>query len=188
MSGLKDKMTSKEFQDGIKHGIIQVDKKKLKYVEPLSQFKAILDSEGVDTRKGSSSLKKPMINKKIKNAKKEVINGIKFDSSLERYMYNMLTSQKIKFEFQRKFVLVKGFRYKDKAILPITWKADFVMDQYNIIIDAKGFPNDVFPVKMKLFKRMIFDTKATEYEILLPSNRKECDSALIKVLNARREK
>lgn len=95
------------------------------------------------------------------NAKKVVVDGIKFDSQDESNYYLHLKELKRKgeikdfelqpeFELQPKFVNVKG-----KSVLPIKYKADFLVthnDDTQEVIDVKGFETADFKLKKKLFE------------------------------------
>jgi len=91
-------------------------------------------------------------NKKIRNAEKIVHDGLTFDSTLELNFYLFLTEHNIKFERQIQFELQPKFTFLGKIIRPITITIDFLLPEYNLYIDTKGFPNDVFPVKVKMWK------------------------------------
>jgi len=121
------------------------------------------------------------INKKIKNASAKEYNGIKFKSTLEASIYKRLIQLGITPEYEKHtFVLWDGFvptipfytknvfKRKDyrikvislatvqdtRPLTSITYTPDFYFE-YNgkkIVIEAKGFVNDVFPYKFKMFK------------------------------------
>jgi len=124
------------------------------------------------------------MNKKIKNAKSKELNGIKFKSLLELKVYKLLISEGFFPEYEKiKFTLVEAFtptvpfytknkfkrRHKEIKVLSqqvvkdsrkiseITYTPDFYMEYKGnkIIIEAKGIPNDVFPYKFKLFRKLL---------------------------------
>ena len=103
------------------------------------------------------------------------INGIKCDSKLEAYMYDLLVRYNIKFVFQKKFVLQDTFRYKTGVIRAITWTVDFVFEDLNIVMDTKGFATDVAKIKMKMFKKIYGD----KYDLQIVKNKKEADNFAI---------
>ena len=127
-------------------------------------------------------------------SKKVVFDGITFASGLERYMYQALKKAKIKAEYEGEtFTLIDGFNFEidsyerqsngkgefknrgDKKILPIKYTPDFVNE--NFIIECKGRANESFPMRWKLFKRMI--NKQRPYVTLYkPQNQKECDQVI----------
>lgn len=137
-------------------------------------------------------------NKKIKNAKSlELENGLKFRSKLELYTYQKLIEfgiNNFKYE-EEKFVLMEGFEFEnesfeafekkadmgkiknfddvDHKIRPITYLPDFTCVDHNSktgwILEVKGYANDAFPIKWKMFKRWLYDNN---YNVVLfkPNN------------------
>lgn len=117
--------------------------------------------------------RKKTANKKVRNAVSKVYKGIKFRSKLELFTYRKLEEAGIKSLYEeRKFVLMEGFRFEQDSIEPsnkratkgeyinnadkvrdITYTPDFVDPNGKWIIEVKGFANDVFPLKWKLFKK-----------------------------------
>ena len=117
--------------------------------------------------------RKKTANKKVRNAVSKVYKGIKFRSKLELFTYKKLEEAGIKSLYEeRKFVLMEGFRFEQDSIEPsnkratkgeyinhadkvrdITYTPDFVDPNGKWIIEVKGFANDVFPLKWKLFKK-----------------------------------
>ena len=116
-------------------------------------------------------------NKKIRNATPKEFNGIKFKSILEVMVYKTLLSVGFEPLYEKnKFVIWQGlypsvpFYDKDattrmlklnkKKIIDITYTPDFTFEYNNrlIIIEVKGFENDVFPVKKKLFRKSLEET------------------------------
>lgn len=112
-------------------------------------------------------------NKKIKNARESTFNGITFKSKLEESFYKTLMAAGLEPDYElTKFVLVEGFkptvpfynRSKSKVfrmdmtkVRDITYTPDFTI-LYNdtlFIIEAKGIENDTFPLKKKLFRRLL---------------------------------
>lgn len=116
-------------------------------------------------------------NKKVKGAKKHIYNNIQFDSALEISCYRLLIQENIPFEYNKlKFNISEGFRLeyvnfynqvskKDKRFIQyltksgeklklpaITLTPDFhiLINDYLILIETKGHPNDVYPYKRKL--------------------------------------
>lgn len=133
----------------------------------------------------------PQGNKKVRNAIKITQHGITFDSKLENYLYNCLKAHNINFEFQKKYILQKKFLYNGEAIREITLTVDFILPDFNMILDSKGFSNDVSPVKYKMLKWYLFNEQYNEFfngsglklpEILMPKNRKEVDALMIKLM------
>ena len=103
---------------------------------------------------------KPKISKNKYNNKKVEVDGILFDSIAESKYYQQLKWAKEnkvikKFELQPKFILQEKFKKYDKTFLPITYKADFLvtsLDGSVEVIDIKGYPDQKFPIKRKMFE------------------------------------
>lgn len=133
--------------------------------------------------------RKKTANKKVRNAVSKVYKGIKFRSKLELFTYKKLEEAGIKSLYEeRKYVLMEGFRFEQDSIEPsnkratkgeyinnadkvrdITYTPDFVDPNGKWIIEVKGFANDVFPLKWKLFKNYL--QKAGNPPVLyLPKN------------------
>ena len=127
-------------------------------------------------------------------SKKVVFDGITFASGLEKYMYLALKKAKIKADYEGEtFTLINGFNFEidsyerqsngkgefknrgDKKILPIKYTPDFVNE--NFIIECKGRANESFPMRWKLFKRMI-NKQRPRVTLYKPQNQKECDQVI----------
>lgn len=136
--------------------------------------------------------KKPVQSKKIS------YDGINFASGLERYMYMALKNAKIKSKYEGKtFILVNGFDFNNesyerqsnnkgefrnrgsKKILPIKYTPDFIGDKF--IIETKGRANESFPMRWKLFKKLITES-FPDYTLYKPQNQKECDRVVELIL------
>ena len=105
-----------------------------------------------------------MIKRSKYGNKKIEVNGVKFDSKLEMYCYDLLTKLNFEFDFQKKIILVEDFRYNKKAIRPITLTVDFIV-KYNDIdyyIDIKGFATDVSKIKYKMLRYQLKDNPKTD--------------------------
>lgn len=115
-------------------------------------------------------------NKKVRNAREIVVDGIKFKSNLEGLCYEMLVNNGFEPEYEnKKFVLFDGFKVNDniklfmpkrqrcrarelmeehkRKILPITYTPDFYLNVngINVFVETKGNPNDAYPLKKKMF-------------------------------------
>ena len=127
-------------------------------------------------------------------SKKVVFDGITFASGLERYMYQALKKARIKVKYEGEtYTLIDSFNFmttsyerqsngkgefKDrgnKKILPIKYTPDFVNNKF--IIECKGRANESFPMRWKLFKRMI-NIKQPYVTLYKPQNQKECDQVI----------
>jgi len=135
-------------------------------------------------------------------AKKVTYDGIKFASGLEKYMYIALRKAKIKAKYEGEtFVLLNGFHFDNevyerqsngkgdyvnrgcKRILPIKYTPDFIGE--NFIIETKGRANDSFPMRWKLFKRLVMN-QFPNVTLYKPQNQKECDKVVELILNKRK--
>tara|TARA_R110000772_G_scaffold97826_1_gene197185 strand:+ start:1431 stop:1886 length:456 start_codon:yes stop_codon:yes gene_type:complete len=127
-------------------------------------------------------------------SKKISYDGINFASGLEKYMYMALKKAKIKTKYEGEtFVLINGFHFENEAyerqanskgefinrgskrILPIKYTPDFIGE--NFIIETKGRPNESFPIRWKLFKKLMTE-QFPGYILFKPQNQKECDRVI----------
>ena len=135
-------------------------------------------------------------------SKRITYDGINFASGLERYMYMALRKAKIKAKYEGEtFVLINGFHLSNesyerqangkgefvnrggKRILPIKYTPDFIGDDF--IIETKGRANESFPIRWKLFKRLVSE-QFPDYVLFKPQNQKECDR-VIEILRNKRK-
>ncbi|MCX71368.1 DUF1064 domain-containing protein [Listeria monocytogenes] len=94
------------------------------------------------------------------NAKKVVIDDIKFDSKAEAAYYQQLkllkmSGEVVSFDLQPEFVLQDSFRKNGKLYRAIKYKADFLVlykDGHEELIDVKGMLTKEFRIKQKLFE------------------------------------
>ena len=129
--------------------------------------------------------RKVKANKKVRNATSKVYKGIKFRSKLELFTYKKLEEAKVKCLYEKKkYVLQEGFHYSQQCYEPhktkgyvdntykirdITYTPDFVDPNGKWIIEVKGFANDVFPVKWKMFKNHLMQLEDPPV-LYLPKN------------------
>ena len=130
--------------------------------------------------------------KRVINAKKSTIDGIKFASSLEAYMYTSLKDAGIKAEYEgEQFILIDSFEFdidcyerttrrefKNRGrnkILPIKYTPDFVGDGF--IIECKGRALKDFPLRWKLFKKWLVENRPNTL-LFKPQNKKDCDEVI----------
>lgn len=141
-----------------------------------------------------------MINKKVKNAKTHEYDGVKFKSGLELFAYKTLKENDIPFTYQPdKTVLLASFKinfdcyedigkiYRDDSkkiikstkrfdkvdtVREISYTPDFACPDGSWIMETKGFANDSFPLRWKMFKRIL---NFAEFQGILmkPENQKE---------------
>ena len=135
-------------------------------------------------------------------SKKVIFDGITFASGLEKYMYMALKKAKIKSRYEGEtFTLQEGFMFDNesyerqsngkgdmvdkggKRILPIKYTPDFIGE--NFIIETKGRPNESFPIRWKLFKKLVTE-QFPSYILFKPQNQKECDR-VIEILKNKRK-
>jgi ribosomal protein S8 len=137
-------------------------------------------------------------NKKIKNATSTTVDGIEFKSKMEARVYQILVSEGLNPEYESKTItLWEGFtptipyykktkgslNYLEKAkVRNITYTPDFYFNYngLNVYIEVKGFVNDVFPVKKKMFRKYLEEKEspAMVFEIYTLTQLKD---ALIKI-------
>ena len=127
-------------------------------------------------------------------AKKVTVDGIKFASGLEKYMYLALKKAKIKAKYEGKtYVVQEGFEFENdsyekqsngkgefknrgkKKILPIRYTPDFVADTF--IIECKGRANESFPLRYKMFKKYV-KVHLPRVTLYKPQNQKDCDEVI----------
>lgn len=113
-------------------------------------------------------------NKKIKNASPLEYDGISFKSKLEKMAYQTLKEQGFPVLYEpRKFIIWEGFRpnvpfyNKDtstrmlkmdsKKVIDISYTPDLMFEYNNhlIIIEMKGFENNTYPLKKKIFRKWL---------------------------------
>lgn len=119
-----------------------------------------------------------MSNKKVKNATPKEYNGIHFKSIIETMVYRTLIEHGFEPQYESiKYILWEGIRptipfytrkgknnaLDMKKMINITWTPDFYMEYggFKIIIEVKGKSNDVFPYKLKMFRKLLegYDNK-----------------------------
>lgn len=114
-----------------------------------------------------------MINKKVKNAVKTTHDGVAFDSKIEKETYQLLKKANIPFKYNEvKFTLLEGFKLENiilytrqtkgfildnRKIRSMTYTPDFFIEEAGavFIIETKGYYNDVYPYKKKLFLKYL---------------------------------
>jgi hypothetical protein len=110
--------------------------------------------------------------------------GQKFSSKLEVFMYKQLELLKTPFKYEGKsYTVLPGFTYQEEKVRPITYKPDFRLDDYPVIIETKGKMSDSFPLRFKLFKRSLINDDDV-CDLFLPRNQKDC-LEVIKIIKER---
>ena len=136
-------------------------------------------------------------------SKKITYDGIKFASGLEKYMYMALKKAKIKAKYEgQTFQLIPSFEFNleciercangkgeyknrgNKKILNIKYTPDFVGKGF--IIETKGRANESFPLRWKLFKKLITERRLGPLTLYKPQNHKECDETVRLILNSQK--
>lgn len=113
-------------------------------------------------------------NKKVINATPTEYNGIKFKSLIEAMVYKTLLQYGFEPQYEHvTYIIWSGFRptipfytRSDKTkqqilnlrkLVDVTYTPDFYIEYegLKIIIEAKGFENDVWPYKFKMFRHLL---------------------------------
>ena len=142
-------------------------------------------------RKFKRKKRGPVVSKKV------TVDGIKFASGLEAYMYRALKKAKIKSHYEKgTFELIPSFEFNNssyerqsngkgdmvnrgnKKVLAIKYTPDF--EGTNFIIECKGRANESFPMRWKLFK--YYAQHNLNSVLYKPQNQKECDETVKLIL------
>ena len=116
---------------------------------------------------------------KVKNATPTQLDGIKFRSKLEAYTYKKLKEANIYAEYEQyRYILLPSFIFENKTVRAITYLPDFVGS--NFIIECKGFPNEAWPLREKLFKYYLTNNMPN-YSFYLVRNQKQVDELIKKL-------
>ena len=132
-------------------------------------------------------------------SKKVTVDGIKFASGLEAYMYRALKKAKIKAQYEKRtFELIPSFEFNNssyerqsngkgdmvnrgnKKVLAIKYTPDF--EGTNFVIECKGRANESFPIRWKLFKKHIADNYP-HMRLYKPQRQSECDDVINLIKN-----
>jgi hypothetical protein len=108
--------------------------------------------------------------------KKVIVNGVKFDSKLEHYLYGYLELIGADFKFQERVVLFDKFRFNEKGVRAMTLIVDFVVEKNGetMYVDTKGFATEVAKIKYKLLKHKLKDEE--NVDVVWLKNKKEVNS------------
>lgn len=162
-------------------------------------------------RKGwSSRRRKKPTHKGPVRSKKQSYDGITFASGLEVYMWKALKAAGIKTEYEsEKFELATPFILKNEVwerqgngkgnflqklnvnIRAMRYTPDFIIRKpdgvaIHFIIETKGRANDAFPLRWKLFKRVIHD-QFPDVIIFKPQKQTECDRTVERILEIQKQ-
>lgn len=179
-----------------KMGLIMVDGKFVKAssqvekgkVEKLPPMRSGVEHMG-GYKKGmyKKETTEPSENRKVKNATKTIVDNITFHSKLESYFYGLLKGAGLTFEMQKEYELQPKFEYKGEKIRAIKSYVDFFLPTKNMIVDCKGYANDIAPMKFKMLKFCLHLEETHGFEIPgltieMPATKKDCDMLLNKLL------
>ena len=134
------------------------------------------------------------------NSKKITVDGITFASGLEKYMYQALKKAGITALYEgQTFELVESFDFPfkcfercangkgvyknrgNKKILNMKYTPDFVGKGF--IIECKGRANESFPLRWKMFKKLMAERRIGPFTLYKPQNQKECDETVNLILS-----
>lgn len=122
-----------------------------------------------------------MENKKIKNATPTKWNGLTFRSALEAKVAKCLIENGISFEYEAtRFDLLPKFEYNNIKYRAVHYTPDFICGNY--IIEVKGFPNDVWPLKKKLILLTLINLDS-EYKFREVKNLKQLKEVIKEIKN-----
>ena len=132
-------------------------------------------------------------------SKKVTADGIQFASGLEKYMYLALKQAGIPALYEgQTFELIESFDfpfecyercangkgvYKNRGnrkILNMKYTPDFVGKGF--IIECKGRANESFPLRWKIFKKLMSERRIGPFVLYKPQNQKECDETVKLIL------
>jgi len=132
-------------------------------------------------------------NKKVKNARITIYDGISFKSKLEVYCYKKLKENEIPFEYEPKVYTLfvgnkpnlvsfydpdkktKKLRLNNTKVINVTYTPDFVGD--NWVIETKGLKSSTYSIKMKMFREYLENT-GNKWYIYEPHSQYQIDEAI----------
>lgn len=112
-------------------------------------------------------------------------DGIQFKSKLELYCHKALLDKGLPSNYEGiTFEILPPiiFNYNDqktKSIRAMKYTPDFVGN--NFIIECKGYANESFPLRWKIFKHYLYNNNL-KYHLFLPRNQKDVDEVIEKIL------
>lgn len=145
-------------------------------------------------------MKKRKRGKQHVNAKKTSLDGIDFASGLEKNCYIALNKAKLYEGYENEeFQLMEPFKIENTCIeRQANGKGDFKQRSISIrgikytpdfcgkdfVIECKGRANESFPIRFKMFKKLMFDNNDTR-AIYKPQNMKDIEAMVEMILNNR---
>tara|TARA_R110000751_G_scaffold112495_4_gene211361 strand:- start:2468 stop:2962 length:495 start_codon:yes stop_codon:yes gene_type:complete len=132
------------------------------------------------------------------NSTRKKVDGIQFRSLLEVFCYRALKEANITSDYEKhKYVLMEGFHYpnssyedngksgyRDKQkykVRDITYTPDFVDPNGKWVIECKGFANERFPLKWKMFKDLLRQQDDPPV-LFVPRNHAQCTQTVEAIL------
>jgi hypothetical protein len=79
-----------------------------------------------------------------------------------------------------KFQILDPFTYNNEKVRGMIFTPDFVGD--NFVVECKGFMNDAFPLRWKLFKHHL-SVNQLRYDLYLPRNKKDVEKVVLEIVN-----
>lgn len=125
-------------------------------------------------------------------SKKASYNGIEFQSLLEKGMYKLLEEANIDVDYEKhSFTVFDALVYpqacyegtpkklynKGSKVRSITYTPDFVDPHGKWIIETKGYANESFPLRWKMFKKHLKENNLA-YVLFMPRNKEQCKEVL----------
>jgi len=131
--------------------------------------------------KKSGKLRHSASNKKVKNATPLTYDNISFKSKLEVYCYKLFKDNRIPVEYEKvKFQILDPFVYNEEKVRGMVFTPDFVGRDF--VVECKGFMNDAFPLRWKLFKYHLY-SKKLRYELYLPRNKHDVELVVKEIVS-----
>ena len=101
-----------------------------------------------------------MENRKVKNATPAEYKGRTYRSKLEAKFAWMLDGNRIPFKYEEEtWEVLPRQTYRGKAIRAVTYTPDFVLLDGKVVVEVKGWRNDVYPLKKKLIIKYINENR-----------------------------
>lgn len=116
---------------------------------------------------------------RVRNATPNEYDGIKFRSKLETYTYKKLKEANINADYEmHRYELLPAFSFNNKKYRAMTYLPDFVGK--NFVIECKGFANEAWPLREKLFNYYLYLNNSNT-KFYLVRNQKQVDELIDKL-------
>lgn len=93
-------------------------------------------------------------NRKIRGATPTEYGGRRYRSKMEATFARLLDMAGLDYAYEaEKWELVPAQEYRGEKVRPVTYTPDFIVE--GIVVEVKGWRNDVFPLKRKLIIKYI---------------------------------